>query len=110
MTMHSHPKPSIHASRCGSLRLLGAAGALLMACGSAGAVTLSQYGHDLKQDASHAGHAIVRAGAATGHGVVHAAKTVGSDVAHGVEHGYHATRKAVSGSHSSPAHGKPGTR
>ena len=106
MTMHSHQKTPIHASRGGALRLLGAAGALLMACGSAGAVTLSQYGHDLKQDASHAGHAIVRVGADTGHGVVHAAKTVGSDVAHGVKHGYHATRKALSSSHSSSA-GKP---
>lgn len=78
------------------LRLLCAAAALLGS--SAQAMSVSQYGHNLATDADHAGHAVVHAGAQAGHGVVHAAKTVGKDVANGVSHGYHATRRALSGS------------
>ncbi len=81
--------------------LLVAASAL--ACGSAQAMTLSQYGHNLENDASHAGHAIVRVGGQTGHGVVHAATVVGKDVVGGVEHGYHATRNALSSHHAKPS-------
>ena len=68
-------------------------------CASAQAMTLSQYGHNLKQDAVDAGHAVVRVGKQTGHGVVHAATTVGHDVAGGVKHGYHATKDALNKKH-----------
>ncbi len=78
------------------LRLACAAVAAASLCASAQAMSVSEYGHTLKKDATHAGHAIVHAGSEAGHGVWHAGKTVGKDVAHGVVHGYHATKKALS--------------
>lgn len=109
MTTHHHPHQALRGPSRKVLRLLCVAGALSVACASAQAVTVSQYGHDLKEDASHAGHAIVRVGSDTGHGVVHAAKTVGGDVAHGVKHGYHATRDALSSKSKQPAGKTSGT-
>ncbi len=87
------------------LRLAGVVVAAASLCAGAQAMTVSQYGHDLKNDASHAGHAIVHAGSEAGHGVWHAGKTVGKDVAHGVEHGYHATKKALSDKSSKSSSG-----
>ncbi|MBU6441086.1 MAG: hypothetical protein KGJ03_08350 [Betaproteobacteria bacterium] len=88
-----------------ALRLACAAAAAASLCASAQAMTVSEYGHTLKKDASHAGHAVVHAGSEAGHGVWHAGKTVGKDVAHGVEHGYHATKKALSSKSSQPSSG-----
>ncbi len=80
------------------LRLLCATAALLGS--GAQAMSVSQYGHTLANDADHAGHTVVHVGAQTGRGVVHAAKTVGKDIASGVSQGYHATRRALSGGSS----------
>lgn len=96
--MSKHPVTRIRAARLAlSLGVVALGGTGL--CASAQAMTLSQYGHNIKEDAAGAGHAIVRVGKQTGHGVVHAAKTVGHDVAGGVKHGYHATKDALSKKH-----------
>ncbi len=95
MSTFHHARPRSGHRRGSARQLVCAAAVTLLGCASAHALTVSQYAHNLKQDASHAGHAIVRVGAQTGHGVVHAAKTVGHDVAGGVRHGYHATRQAL---------------
>ena len=76
------------------LRLLCATAALLAS--GAQAMTVSQYGHTLANDADQAGHTVAHVGVQTGRGVVHAAKTVGKDIASGVSQGYHATRRALS--------------
>lgn len=104
MTTHRQNVPSRGSSHAVRAACVVAFAAVLSA--GAQAMTVAEYGHNLKEDASHAGHAVVRVGSETGHGVVHAGKTVGSDVAHGVEHGYHATKKALSGKSSQSSSGR----
>jgi hypothetical protein len=87
-----------------------ALGAALALAGAAHAETVSQYGHDLKNDATHLGHKTVEVGKDTGHAVVHAGKVVGHDVAQGARHGYRKVRHEVRKLHSRASTPKPATQ